>query len=558
MGANLYSERPGAVLELDLPEDRASNQLEAWQVAIARLLERLGWTHESIVVRHRPGSRFASCFLSAPIDGLLAATEINEQAWLAAERELAADTPDYTDVVSRLRVFVQHDRRPALAAMVAAAHARGLSVTIDDDSLTVGAGTGSWTAPVARLPEPANVPWKSLHDVPLVLVTGSNGKTTTTRLLARMLCAAGHTVGWSCTDGVSVGNQIVADGDYAGPAGARRVLRDPRVTAAVLETARGGILRRGLAVERAQAAVVTNVADDHLGEYGIEDLRALGETKLVVAKAIPRTGRVILNADDATLSALADTVIAPVTWFSLEGETDTISRSVAAGADACVLHGHHLIAWHDGTRHELARAADVPISLGGTMRFNLANALAASAAALALRVPIDRISHTLRTFGTDAFDNPGRSATLTLRGARLLVDFVHNPDGWNAIAPGLAGIAGRRLVVIGQAGDRDNRAIHALAIAAWRFAPDVLILKEMPAYLRGRAPGETTDLLAAEFIRLGASPNQLVRADDELAAIDHVTRIARPGDLVVLAVHDDFPAAMQRLQAAGAVVGPWP
>jgi len=557
LGANLYSTRPGAVLELSLQPDEAKARLTSWAAALRIILTGIGWEAEEYVVRYNDGASHASVFLTAPLDGLLAATEVNEQAWLAMEQAFVGGTPDYADIAARLRVFIQHDRHPVLVALVQAAHARSLAVMWDDESFTIGSGSGSRTWPASSLPAISSVPWPALHDIPLVLVTGSNGKTTTTRLIARLLRAAGHVVGWCCTDGVWVGEDLVADGDYSGPAGARIVLQDQRVTAAVLETARGGILRRGLAVERALVAVVTGIADDHLGEYGIDSLHALGETKLVVAKVVPTDGCVVLNADDPTLRSLASTLSAPLVWYSASGHRDTTSQLIADGANACVLDHESLIAIRHGQRHPLVAAPDMPLSLGGRMRYNIANALAASAAALALGVSLDQVRTTLRTFGASVADNPGRLATLSLRGARLLVDFVHNPDGWDAVTRGLAGVAGRRLVVVGQAGDRDDRALHELAAAVWRFSPDFIVLKEMTSYLRGRAFGETTDLLAREFAALGAVPERMLRAESELAALDCIADHARPGDVIVVGVHDDFEAALTRLQHHGAVVGSW-
>ena len=157
-----------------------------------------------------------------------------------------------------------------------------------------------------------------MHDIPVALVTGSNGKTTVVRLLAAMLEAAGRTVGITSTDGVYLGDTLLGEGDFSGPSGARLLLRRPEVEAAVLETARGGLLRRGLTVERAAVAVVTNVADDHLGEYGVQDVEALADVKLLVTRAVRGGGAAVLNADDPLLRARGAALDVPVVWFSLE------------------------------------------------------------------------------------------------------------------------------------------------------------------------------------------------------------------------------------------------
>ncbi|MFP5356208.1 MAG: glutamate ligase domain-containing protein, partial [Gemmatimonadota bacterium] len=280
---------------------------------------------------------------------------------------------------------------------------------------------------------------------------------------------AGHVAAVSSTDGVWRAGTLVDGGDYSGPAGARLVLRDQHVTAAALETARGGMLRRGLAINRATAAVVTRVAPDHMGEYGVHDLRTLGEAKLIVARVVIPGGRVVLNADDPTLVALARTVNTPITWFSLDPDSATVAAHVAAGGDACVLRDGTLWFVAPGGNASLGLAADMPLTLGGAARYNVANALAASAAALAMGVPADAVRATLARFGQSPSDNPGRLSLLEHNGARIVVDFVHNPDGWHALSDALRHVpAKRRIVVIGQAGDRDDEALDELAAALER------------------------------------------------------------------------------------------
>ncbi len=176
---------------------------------------------------------------------------------------------------------------------------------LDDQILTLGAGAGGRDFPLDALPAPAGVPWAQIHDVPTAVVTGSNGKTTTVRLLAACARAHGWPNAYCCTDGVFFENEVQAGGDYSGPEGARRVLRERRARAAIIETARGGILRRGLAVSRAQTAIVTNVSADHFGEYGIDDLAGLADVKLTVAGVLVPEGLLVLNADDAQLVSRA-------------------------------------------------------------------------------------------------------------------------------------------------------------------------------------------------------------------------------------------------------------
>jgi cyanophycin synthetase len=408
---------------------------------------------------------------------------------------------------------------------------------------------------VAELPKPAAVDWSCVHDVPVVLVTGTNGKTTTVRLLAAVATAAGRFTGFSCTDTVTLGGVDVDRGDWSGPAGARYVLRDPRVEFAVLETARGGILRRGLAATRAVAAIVTNIAEDHFGEWGITDVRALAETKLVVGRAVLPGGRLVLNADDATLVAMAHVSPAPKLWISRHADDPVVRAHVAAGGDGCWVEEGVIVLHRGGERARVMRVEEIPLTMGGAARHNVHNALGVVALASVAGLPLDAIRRGLAGFRNSPHDNPGRLNVWELGGATVLVDFAHNPHGMDAMAELAAALpARRRLLVIGQAGDRDDASIRAFARSAWALRPDRIVLKEMPVYLRGRAPGEATGLLEDEFRRLGARAEMMVHAPSEFDAVRMALEWATAGDLLFLPTHAErgrVLGLLERLQAAG-------
>lgn len=544
-GPNLFSRSPGAVLEVASGAPGFDEHLTRWPSLALALAERLHWELTKTVVRpHRGG---AQCYLSAPVDALLAATEVAEQAWLGAE---APESFDEDDTVARLHVAVLHERTPNLATLSAEAERRSLALLVDEEEVSVGLGSGSITWPRRALPSPNDVDWTSLHDIPVALVTGSNGKTTTTRLVAAIMTASGDRVASTSTDGVQIAGETVAKGDYSGPAGARLALRDKRTTCAVLETARGGILRRGLAVGRAEVSVVTRVAADHFGEYGITDVEGLAQAKLVVASIVPPTGRIVLNADDPLLVRLAPTLSAPITWFSLE----TPRLPLSAGEKFAFQDGEELVLLHDGNRTSLGSVRHMPMTLGGTARHNVANALAAIACADALGTSHEHIRATLETFGRDPRDNPGRLVVLERDGARFIVDYVHNPDGWDALHEALrsfATSAGRRLFVVGQAGDRDNAALAALAESVVRGRPDLIFLKELPRMFRGRQAGETTAVLGDAFRALGVEDGRVVSCPDERSAVAAALSAARAGDLAVLSVHEDYDGTMRFLEESG-------
>ena len=544
-GPSLLLDGPGAVLEAICPIGREDALIDSWRVQVRTMLGAVGWPEATIASRRFLGG--ASLAVGAPKDCLYAATLVNEWACEAAAAELAgASLPRLESAAAAIRREIANDRDPALVALAEEAVRRGAAFIQGDRRVSVGLGAGSLTWHHDELPDPEQVDWAAVHDVPLILVTGTNGKSTTVRLLAAMARAAGKVPGLSSSDWVRVGDEILDRGDYSGPGGARLALRDSRVEIAVLELARGGILRRGLPVTRADAAIVTNIAADHLGEYGIQDADGIADTKLVVAKAL-HGGPLILNADDPRLVERSAAANAPLAWFTMAP-----AHGIANGA--ALEHGQ-LVLRQGGRSIPVLPAAEVRIGMAGAARHNLANALAAIAGASALGLPVPAMAEGLRSFGADEADNPGRGVYREIGGVKVLVDFAHNPHGVAAIANLVATIpAARRLVLLGQAGDRTDAELRALAAAVWAMRPDRIVIKEMESYLRGREPGEIPALLRTELSRQGAPAETVIVEDSETAAVRSAFAWAEKGDLLVLLSHAARArtlAFLDRLAAGG-------
>ena len=558
-GPHLLGDRPGAALDVAIGDDLdAAAAVGRWRQEARRLLDLVGWDGEEVAARTFDGG--ASLVITAPIDGLYAATDLNEAAWDAAVAALDGRRPaDEAMVAAELRATVVREHDPGVRALRDAARAHDVTFLVDDDLVSVGAGTGVLTWPRRALPAPADVPWERVHDIPVVLISGSNGKTTSARLIAAIATASGLTPALTSTDGVHVGGEALAEGDFAGPMGARLALRDPRAGLAVLETARGGILRRGLAVERADLTLLTNVAADHLDDFGVHDLATLAATKLVAARVVRPTGRVVLNADDPGLARYA-LGVAPASWFALDAATPLLAVALAAGGDGCYVEDDAVMLAQGGRAVPVTRLSAIPITLGGAARYNVSNVLGAVLASSVLSerpacrgITIETMADALGSFGTAA-SNPGRGILFDLGGVRVLVDYGHNPHGLLALRGTVDALAGgRRLVVVGQAGDRGDESIRELARAAWQLAPDRVVLKELPTLYRGREPGTVRAVLAAEFRRLGLPGDELVEVDTEPEALDAALRWARPGDLVVMLTHEDRQAVMERLEVAQGV-----
>ncbi len=536
---------------------RDAATLGAWQERVRLARRELRWPDAPLAALAHAGG--ASLALSAPVDQLVTATEVNEWALAAsiAEREparaaalvaaLALEQPEEaeppvleaTGALLRLRRRAAREADPRLRGLVAAAVERRLPYLADDEALTLGAGTGAHSWPTAELPDPASVGWATLAGVPTALVTGTNGKTTVVRLLAACAAATGRTTGYSCTDGVFVAGEALGTGDYSGPAGARRVLRDGRVQAAVLETARGGILRRGLAVARADVAVITSIAADHFGEYGVHDLEGLAHVKLAVARALDDQGLLVANADDPVLARTAPDAGKPIGWFALDADHPLLAaHRRAGGATAAPRDGRLELAWR-GHEHDLGAIAAMPLAAGGHSHFNVANLATAALGAAGLGVDPAILAAVFARFGADPADNAGRLMRFELGGLNLIVDFAHNP----AALAGLADFAqhlrgtGRLALLLGQAGNREDADIDRLAEVAAKAKPDYVVVKELTSYLRGRAGGEIPALLRRALSRAGVADERVADAAGEDQAVRMALGWARPGDVLVLPLH---------------------
>jgi cyanophycin synthetase len=544
-GPNRYFAEPAATLT---PLGEAATDpsvLQDWAARVRAVSSALGWPDPMLVIERRTAGTILA--FKAPRDALLTATDLGEWAWERAAAQAGESSFDLAqnlgdDPTAVLAARAAEERRTGLNALRSAASDHRLPIFEDDEVVSIGAGSGSRTWQRNALPAPGAVDWSALHDVPTALVAGSNGKTTTVRLLAAMAADGGVRPGYCCTEGVFVGGQVAALGDYSGPDGARLVLRHPDVQLAVLETARGGILRRGLAVQRADVAVVTNIQADHLGEYGMENADDLAETKLVVARAVCRGGTLVLNADDARLMAAAirlpHAAAARTALFALEFAHPALVACRARGGGTCAVREGRLVLHHAGQEWVLGDVVRLPLTLEGAASYNVANLAAAALAGAALGLPLASVANTVRRFGAVPQDNPGRLERWRLRGAQVLIDFAHNPDALGQLLRTARALRPQRLcLLLGQAGNRDDDAIAELARTAAGFEPDCIVIKELPRVLRGRALGEVPALIERALLAAGVAAERISAEPDEETAARKLLDAARPGDVIVLPVH---------------------
>jgi cyanophycin synthetase len=421
--------------------------------------------------------------------------------------------------------------------------------------------------------------------IPIIAVTGTNGKTTTVRMIAHIMKLMGRRVGMTSTDGIVIDGRLIKKGDMSGPRSAQMVLQNPTVDTAVFEVARGGILREGLGYDRNDIAVVTNVTGDHLGLGGIETLGQLANVKGVVVDAVPRSGTAVLNADDGHVHRMGRHCAGRVVLFSMamaKGEDgfDRVDGHTSRGGAAFCLEATpqgELVVLRLGPRTmPVLYTHLIPATFGGKARMNVANALGAAAAAWAAGAHLHDIRQGLRTFSTSFFQAPGRLNMLDVAGVRVVIDYCHNVDGMRKLADfvnrmmddpqtragrigptGKVGRTGRAIGVLGIPGDRRDQDQHDYgAIAAGAF--DEIIVRE-DANLRGRKPGESAaNVVGGVHAARTAGTARTVKAEKilhEMTAVHTALRRAAPGDLVVCCVDDAVAVHREALAAAGALRG---
>lgn len=384
--------------------------------------------------------------------------------------------------------------------------------------------------------------------VPVISVTGTNGKTTTVRILAHLFRQQGTVVGMTTTGGVYIDGDCLCTGDTTGPASARMVLRDPRVEVAILETARGGILRGGLGYDLADVAVVTNIGPDHLGQDGIETLEDLFWVKSLVVEAVRKDGFVILNADDPFASRFARRARGQVVYFSLRENNLLVRRHLGTGGRAVFVKEGIVYFARGEEILRLISLKGIRAGIGGRALHNLENAIAAAAAAWVCRLPLALIRRGLRTFGAQLSHNPGRLIIRRVGKVTVIVDFGHNAPAFRRISEFARALKPRRLLgVIGVPGDRCDEQIVAAGEAAGAGFDEVFLKEDRD--LRGRAPGETARLLYVGARRAGLPASFLHIVPEETAAVRRALGRACPGDVVVV-FYEELEPVLRVLEEA--------
>ncbi|MEQ8764574.1 MAG: Mur ligase family protein [Planctomycetota bacterium] len=504
LGPNLLWNRPGAGTDVYGPDRELDAFVRLWQKEGRRWLDALGWTHEDLAVRRFPGQ--ACLAISAPIDGTHLASEVHRLLTLAALRLARGEQPSDTESrFENLARLVEQERNPALRELRAAAVRYEVGFLVDEESVTVGQGSGSLTFPIDGVPDPGAIDWAEIHDIPVVIITGTHGKTSVARLLRRIVEAAELEVGMDTGEEVVVSGELLQSGEDPSAASALRVLRDNRIDVAILEVPRAGLCERGLPIEHASAALVTRIAS-----RGVP-------AEEVVSRVLHEDSLLILNADSAI-----DVVPAgvPNAWFGLDPAVrDHLGDECRTSG--LWLEDGQLIWRHDGMVENVMPVSHIPSCLGGAAEHQIANVMGAVLAAGQLSISVSDIVHGLESFGANPLDNPGRIELRQKGDLRVLIDAAHDEVSLSALERTAGRVdATRRLWVLGaplsdDAEERGRTLSRAAELGDWLG---------IAAGSSGLDP-EVVEQLSCADIHLGLDPSSVARV---------ALQEAKPGDLLIL------------------------
>lgn len=484
--------------------------------------------------------------------GLQSVPQLGEQVWLRDNANLST---------GGTAIDVTEQVHPQLAQIVIAAvrlvglDVAGVDLVSSDISKPLAAGdaiieinatpgirmhhfptAGAARDVAARIIE-SLYPIGAQSEIPIVAVTGTNGKTTTCRLVAHVLRQCYDTVGLTSSAGIYLNGQLTVPGDTTGPWSANVLLGDPQVDVAVLELARGGLLRGGLAYDHSQVAVLTNISEDHLGQDNLDCLEDLAWVKSLVLEAVHPDGTVVLNADDEQSMGLLGQQQASAIMFSLRSDNLHIRRHLGAGGHAVFLQAGKICLASGGSCQTLVSTADIPIAFGGKAAYNVANVMAATAALWALGIPADLIRQGLISFLPDGVHNPGRQNMFMVGQHKVLVDYAHNVASINGLVQLASTLTeGRLLGVVAAPGDRRTATIFNVGQAAGNGFAQLFIKEDRNR--RDRAPGEVADILRRGALTAGIAASDVHILLDERAAIRAAYAAAQPTDLIVVLYED--------------------
>lgn len=549
-GANIFFDLPGAVHDIPVKEDQ-DRFIELWLTEVNRVALALNWCSDYKIAhkKYSNGIRFA---ISSTIDLLWPATFLLETIWLSVSKKYeGGDFLTLDDTKSKMLPLIEEYTNLMFRQVHAEAIKRGLNVFEERGNVIIGSGVRSFKSELASLSF-KDIPWDNIGEVPSVIVTGTNGKTTTVRLTRYINQFAGKVVGYCSSDWVMVGDEIIEEGDLSGPSGNQSVMMHPKVEVAVLEAARGGLLRRGILTNFAVAAAVTNISEDHLGIDGVDTLEELAAGKSLVYKAVAKDGYAVINLDDEQMRAIIPKISHKKIFVTKNINNLDNQKYLHLASHICYIENNAFYFLSNGSDAKfIADFKDVPITVNGHALHNIENTMTAIALSFAIGCELSVISNAIKSYENTAKNNQGRANVFDYNGGKIIIDFAHNVAGISAIlrmARSYVVNGGRLGILFGNTGDRKGLA-PGIADSMIAAKVDCVVIKELSHHLRGTKPGELVEQMKGLLIERGLNKDQIKTVADEFDALDVVLDYIKPGDAFVFCAHISTSEIIKKLNA---------
>lgn len=551
LGQNRFFDVPGAVMDISLTENNQA-VADLYQAELIKLLDLLPIKDYSVKVQ--VFSSGVNIAMSYPYDLLMVACDILDWVWYDVvdllDKELAINLERSQ---RRFKARIKDNQQLLLRRIYDKARKKQLNFLVHDDLLILGSGVTQFRTKLNLISKISDIPWKQIANIPCVLITGTNGKTTTTRLTEFICRRAKLKSGYCSSDWVMVNGKQVINGDLSGPTGHQQVLMHPKVEVAILEVARGGLVKRGLLPNYVTAATITNISHDHIGQSGINNLSDLAQAKGIVYQAIKADGIAVVNLDDAHICDLS-LVNSRKAYLSTKLSENQISTYLNASNFVVFLEDGKIVIKTLQEKLTLNKIDSLPITIYGLAHYNNENVLHAVALCFSLGLSSAQISHGLARFGADEKSNFGRWNHYTsMNKGHLVVDLAHNPVGLANIlelAQGfrrLENLTGKFSLLYGNTADRRETIPEIVALII-RYEVEEVTIKEFQTALRGSQVGEMPELFYNELIQQGFPATQIKIIANEVDAVNMILTQAKPEDFHLLCVHEHITEITTQLR----------
>ncbi|WP_432773629.1 Mur ligase family protein [Francisella salimarina] len=520
VGPNLFFKETGTVLDVPLIEHR-DKLTELFYQEANRILPVLGW--QDIKLTHKffnNGVRYA---MIAPVDITMPACDVIDFIWLSVREGFETGSfKSLQEAQDELMPFINEDKNLTYRKLYELAKSKGFNAFRDKNKAYVGSGTGCYEFDLDN-DKIEDVDWSKVYDIPAVIVTGTNGKTTTVRLTDYICRTAGKLTGYTSTDWVKVNDELIDEGDYSGPTGHQFVLTNKKVEVALLESARGGLLKRGLIETYVDAAAVTNVSADHLGEDGIETVAELAEAKSIVFRTMGKGSHAIINLDNSYMKERFDKLTCAKIIVTQNPEQHDMDYYLSKSDYACIVENGSFTWTSSDSKQEILPVVDAPLTVKGFAKHNIENAMIAIALSFKLGISFDNIEKALRSYKNDPKVNRGRANIFEFDNKVVVLDYAHNEAGMDALLSMMKAYdkGGKKYLMIGTTGDR-KYLIPGINDIIIKHGIDFVVIKETEKYLRGAEPLELPTLIRGDLQSKGFDISKTYISHGELTGVKYI------------------------------------